>query len=203
MSQRSPQNQRNVNGGAGVARKSASSAKPARAAAANVHVVPASAKDTRKAREAAGTTQNMTKEEKKAAKQARRDLNDRIQAVSNIFMSSDPQYKRLRRTWWGMLIVGLLCVLISWLMIIPNNGGVDLTANERVIAYSVLALAYVSIFAALIFDFMKIRPIRNAARAKAEGLPLKKLNAVLEEATQKVDADRAAREAQKEARRNK
>lgn len=203
MSQRSPQNQRNINGGTGVARKSASSAKPARAAAANVHVVPASAKDTRKAREAAGTTQNMTKEEKKAVKRARRDLNDRIQAVSNIFMTQDPHYARLRRTWWGMLVVGLCCVLVSWLMIIPNNGGADLNETERVMAYSVLALAYISIFAALIFDFMKIRPIRNAARSKAEGMSLKKLNAILEEQTEKLEADKAARQAAKDARHNK
>ena len=203
MSQRSPQNQRNIKGVSGVAHKSASSAKPAREAAANVRVVPATTQATRKQREASGTTQNMSKEQKKAAKRARRELNDRMLAASNVLMSQDPNFSKRRRTWWGMLGVGLICVLIAWVMVIPNNGGADLNEHERFVAYTVLALAYVAIFGAFIFDFVKIRPIRKDARSKAGGMSVKKLDSILETSAREREERNAAKKARRFVRKRK
>ena len=78
-------NQRNQNrAGNGMTRKSAGSAKPARAAAASVRVVPASSKAKRKQLERGEDLSGLTKEEKKARKAELRRQEDRIYAASNV-----------------------------------------------------------------------------------------------------------------------
>ena len=74
MSTRSPQNERNTNPDAkpGYMRKSAASAKPARSAASSVRVVPASSKEKRKQAERGESLAGLSKEEKRARKQAER-----------------------------------------------------------------------------------------------------------------------------------
>ena len=70
MSIRSANNKRVQNREyAGASRKSAASAKPARAAASSVRVVPASAKARRREAEQGESLEGLYKEEKKARKQ--------------------------------------------------------------------------------------------------------------------------------------
>ena len=85
MSTRSPQNERNTNPDAkpGYMRKSAASAKPARSAASSVRVVPASSKEKRKQAERGESLAGLSKEEKRARKQAERLQEDRLYAASN------------------------------------------------------------------------------------------------------------------------
>ena len=104
MSTRSAQNKRTQDklqgeSRQGMARKSASSAKPARAAASSVRVVPASAKAKRAAAERTEDLSGLSKEEKKARKAEIRRQEDRVYTASNALLKEDKDYVRLRRIW--------------------------------------------------------------------------------------------------------
>ena len=185
MSTRSPQNKRTqaqLSGTAtgGMARKSASSAKPARAAASSVRVVPSSSKAKRAAAERGEDLSNLSKEEKKARKAELRRQEDRVYTASNILLKEEPDYPRYRRIWWALVIAGILALVAVWILLaMAEQAGIsaqDVQAAEIVI----IVLAYAAIIAAFIFDFVKIRPIRNACRATAEGMSESKLSAVIE-----------------------
>ena len=145
MSTRSAINKRNQEklqgaSGSGMARKSTSSAKPARPAGGSVRVVPATAKAKRAAAERGEDLSNLSKEEKKARKAELRREEDRIYTASSQLMKEDEDYSRYRRIWWVLLVIGIV---------------------------------------AFIFDFIKIRPIRNACRDKAAGMTAAKLDDVI------------------------
>lgn len=182
MSSRNPQNKRTqekLTGNlSGMARKSASSAKPARPAAGSVHVVPASSKAKRAQAERGEDLSGLTKEEKKARKAEIRRKEDRVYAASDTLMKEDPRYPSLRRIWWILLVVGMVALVGTWVVLLIN--GQQPSEQMGQIQMALLVVAYACIIAALIFDMVKIRPIRNEARATAEGLSEARLNDVLE-----------------------
>ena len=58
-----------------------------------------------------------------------------------------------------------------------------------------IALAYVCIIGGFVYDMVRIRPIRNQARATAEGMSDNKIEDVLDRAARKDAEKRAARDA--------
>lgn len=180
-----------------MARKSASSAKPARAAASSVRVQASSSAARRKQREQGEDLSNLSREEKRARKQERRLQEDRVYSVSNLLMKEDFEYNRHRKVWWGLLIAAIAFIAGTWvsMMIVPTSEG------TLVIPQMVgVVVTYALIIIAFIYDFVKIRPIRNKFRAVAEGMSEAKLNAVLERTAAAEDAKRAAKEAKKSAK---
>lgn len=181
MSTRNPQNKRSqekMQGNlSGMARKSASSAKPARPAASSVRVVASSSKARRAQAERGEDLSNLTKEEKKARKAEIRRQEDRVYAVADTLMKEDPTYPRARRIWWAMVIAGMAALVVTWIALAVMG---ETDPDFRTIQMVLVVLAYACIIGAFIFDFMKIRPIRNAARDEAEGMSESRLNAVLE-----------------------
>lgn len=163
----------------GMARKSASSAKPARAAASSVRVVPSSAKAKRAAAERGEDLSNLSKEEKKARKAELRRQEDRIYTASNALLKEDATYVRFRRVWMALIAVGVIALVGTWvaLMVFGQDGVASGAGQTAQIA--LLVIAYAAIIIALIFDFIKIRPIRNACRATAAGLSDAKLDEVI------------------------
>ena len=122
MSTRSVQNKRTQEKmqGESVAawpRKSASSAKPARAAASSVRVVPASAKAKRAAAERGEDLSNLSKEEKKARKAELRRQEDLIYTAANALLKENEDYTRLRRIWWVLLGVGIAALVGTWVLL--------------------------------------------------------------------------------------
>lgn len=201
MSTRSPQNKRTqaqLQGErTGMARKSASSAKPARAAAGSVRMVASSGKAKRQQMERGEDLSGLSREEKRARKQERRLQEDRVYSVSNLLMKEDFEYNRHRKVWWGLLIAAIAFIAGTWvsMMIVPTSEG------TLVIPQMVgVVVTYALIIIAFIYDFVKIRPIRNKFRAVAEGMSEAKLNAVLERTAAAEDAKRAAKEAKKSAK---
>lgn len=191
MSTRSPMNKRNQeHAGSGMTRKSAGSAKPARAAAASVHVVPASAKDKRKQLERGEDLSGLSREEKKARKAELRRQEDLIYSASNVLMKEDPEYKPRRTKFWIVMALGLVFILIGWALLMVY--GEDSGGMYQKIEFAAIAMAYVCIIGGFIYDMVRIRPIRNQARATAEGMSEAKLNDVIERAMAK-DAERKAR----------
>ena len=98
---------------AGAARKSAASAKPARAAASSVRVVSSSAKARRKEYEQGESLEGLSKAEKKARKQELRAKEDRMYSAANILMKGDEEYRSKRRIFWAFVIGGFIYDLVK------------------------------------------------------------------------------------------
>lgn len=167
----------------GVARKSAASAKPARQAASSVHVVPASSKARRKELEKGESLEGLSKEEKRARKAKQRAKEDRIYTVSNILLKQDEDYTKRRRIWWIVLAIGMVLVVAIWASLYFAPAGMVSSPVQMV----GIVLSYVIILGDFIYDFARIRPLRNMYRAQAEGMSENKLNALIERAAAEED----------------
>ena len=164
----------------GVARKSAASAKPARQAASSVRVVPASSKARRKELEKGENLEGLSKEEKRAKQRAKED---RIYTVSNILLKQDEDYTKRRRIWWAVLAIGMVLVVAIWASLYFAPAGMVSSPVQMV----GIVLSYVVILGDFIYDFVRIRPLRNMYRAQAEGMSDNKLNAVIERSAAEED----------------
>ena len=193
MSTRSAQNKRTQDklqgeSRQGMARKSASSAKPARAAASSVRVVPASAKAKRVAAERTEDLSGLSKEEKKARKAEIRRQEDRVYTASNALLKEDKDYVRLRRIWWVLLGIGIVALIGTWVLLaVLGQDAANMKAAQTAQMAMIIA-AYAAIIAAFIFDFIKIRPIRNACRATAAGMSDAKLDEVIARSMKEKDS---------------
>lgn len=179
----------------GVARKSAASAKPARAAASSVRVVPASSKARRKEIEKGEDLSNLSKEEKRERKAKQRAQEDRIYTVSNILLKRDEDYLKRRKVWWGLLGAGMVLVVVVWVSLYAASQAAS--KQMGTIQMVGIVLAYVVIIGAFIYDFARIRPLRNLYRSQAEGMSENKLNSFIEREAAEEDRRRAEREAKK------
>lgn len=193
MSTRSANNKRNQEklqgtSGSGMARKSTSSAKPARPAGGSVRVVPATAKAKRAAAERGEDLSNLSKEEKKARKAEIRRQEDRVYTASNALLKEDKDYVRLRRIWWVLLGIGIVALIGTWVLLaVLGQDAANMKAAQTAQMALIIA-AYAAIIAAFIFDFIKIRPIRNACRATAAGMSDAKLDEVIARSMKEKDS---------------
>ena len=170
MTQRNPMNDRyQTDEHQGQTRKSAASAKPKSKAAASVRVQP---------------TQK-TKQQKKAEQKAARAKQSQIDR--QYYNPPTPQYKRLRKIWWGLLIGAIALTALSWVgrSFLPEVG-----------TYISLGLAYACIIGALYVDFSKIRKVRRAYQEEMMSKKSKEMRAA--EKQQKA-AQRAAKQKVEEA----
>lgn len=202
MSQRSPMNPRNQNDGAtGFSKRSAARAKPARDAAATVRVQRSSGAGHSGSASGSRGTADMTKEQRKEARRVARDEEDRQATVVNILLKKDDTYRARRRVWWILIIAGLVLTGLSWLlMFVLPGASADLTTSMGIASVVVLVGAYIGIIGAFIFDFVRIRPLRDATEAQVRGMTNKRRQAVLDEDYAALEADQAEREASKHAR---
>lgn len=196
MSQRSPMNKRNQperERTSGMARRSASSAKPARAAASSVRVIPAKSKARRAQRERGESLAGLSKEEKRARRAEERRFEDRVYSATEFLLKEQPVYKQRRRTWWTMLGIAGVLALVSLVLFFVLN--ISETRPELVTGgFVVLVCAYALLFVAVGYDFIRIRPVRNEVRATVEGMSENKLDAVLERAArERAERDEKAR----------
>lgn len=204
MSTRSPMNKRTqeqMREGkkSGVARKSAGSAKPARPAAASVRVVSSSAKTRRKQAERGESLAGLSREEKRARKREERAREDRVYTASTALMKQDPEYIKNRRVFWAIMAVGIVFIVLGW--VVMSVYGSHPEGTPLIMQYGFIGVAYVAIIASFIYDFVKIRPLRNESRAKAEGLSEGRLNALLERTAAEEDARRAEKKSRKDKKR--
>ena len=184
MSTRSPMNKRS--------QTKEASAKPARAAASSVHVVSSSSKSRRKELEKGESLAGLSREEKRARKQELRAKDDRIYTVSTLLTQDDEDYKKRRRLWWMLLGLGMLTILILWVWLFMGGTNGKVQTLPQIIA---IVFAYAVIIVAFIYDFVRIRPLRNMYRAKAEGMTDKQMTALIEKAAAEEDRKRAEKAA--------
>lgn len=188
MSQRSPFNKRNQPqtqeekkaSSAGMTRKSPTKAKPVREAAGSVRVVA-----KKKNPDGSTSTVGMTKEEKKEVRRAEREEEDVFNTLTNAMLKRDELYTSRRRIWWVFLALGLVFVVASFASgYIGSSDGsnmYDLSTTGGILSVVSLVLAYVFIITSLVYEWMKIRPLRNETQNKIAGLSHKKRRATLAE----------------------
>lgn len=171
MSQRNPMNERyQTDERKGQTRKSAASAKPKTKAASSVRVQ--------------STTK--TPKEKKAARKAQ-ERQDRSTA-NKYYQPESPEYKRLRKIWWILLIGAIIATALSFYLRMQAENNEALYTASTVI----LVAGYIAIVCALILDFTKIRKMRKAYQAEMVALEKKKSKQL-----KKLEAE-AAKAAEKE-----
>lgn len=176
----------------GVARKSAASAKPARAAASSVRVVPASSKARRQEREQGESLEGLSREEKRARRRELRIQEDNVMTASNILMKEDDEYRAKHRIFWVLMAVGVVGIVLEWLLLV---GLFSFLAQDvlNVLSIACIVLAYAFVIAAFVFDLVKIRPIRNFYRAQVSGMTDRRVVEIIEKSAEEAEAKKAAK----------
>lgn len=203
MSQRSPFNKRNQpqtedekKSSSGITRKSPTKAKPVREAASSVRVVA-----KKKNPDGSTSTVGMTKEEKKEIRRAEREEEDIFNSLTNAMLKADELYTSRRRMWWVFLGLGLVFVVaafVSGYIGAPDGSNMyDLSTTGGVLSVVSLVLAYVFIITSLVYEWMKIRPIRNEKQDKVTSLSPKKRRAMLADLYEADERKRAEKKSAK------
>lgn len=198
MSQRSATNPRNTNRDeqvTGMARKSASSAKPATANSGTVRVVATSGKEKREQMEKGENLEGLSKEEKKARKAERRQEEDRILAASDALMKADPIY--VHRNFISWIIMAISIVGLVAMLIISN-----LSDSSSTLQIVCLVIGYGGLIVAIIYDMVRVRPIRNQYQTIAASMSESKLDSVLEKAAADEERKNLEKEAKKKAKKD-
>lgn len=170
---------------AGFERRSAARAKPTREASAGVRVVSSKGKPKKS---------QMTKEEKKAERKREREIEDRRYNVSQMILEENEEYKRMRKIWWIFLIAGVVLMVIALGLygMVTSSGNPDTTMSF--LAMGSMVAAYIVVICGLIFDWVKIRPLRKEASDRAQSMTDKRLRTKL---VQKAKKDEAEKERKK------
>lgn len=203
MSQRSPFNKRNQpqtedekKSSSGITRKSPTKAKPVREAAGSVRVVA-----KKKNPDGSTSTVGMTKEEKKEVRRAEREEEDIFNSLTNAMLKADELYTSRRRVWWVFLGLGLVFVVaafVSGYIGAPDGSNMyDLSTTGGVLSVVSLVLAYVFIITSLVYEWMKIRPIRNEKQDKVTSLSPKKRRTMLADLYEADERKRAEKKSAK------
>lgn len=189
MSQRSannPRTQKTMKGEAtGTAKKSAARAKPATQAAGTV-------------RHVSSTKAPATKEEQRQRRDAERAADDDLSVVTQYLSKQDAEYTKRRRVWWVLIIAGLAFTVISAILMyaFPTTSG-DTATPTGAISLACLVIAYIGIIGALIYDLVRVRPLRNKAEEKARSLTPKKRQEIIDAEARAEAERRAAKKAKK------
>lgn len=203
MSQRSPFNKRNQpqtedekKSSSGITRKSPTKAKPVREAASSVRVVA-----KKKNPDGSTSTVGMTKDEKKEVRRAEREEEDIFNSLTNAMLKADELYTSRRRMWWVFLGLGLVFVVAAFAsgyIGAPDGSNMyDLSTTGGVLSVVSLVLAYVFIITSLVYEWMKIRPIRNEKQDKVTSLSPKKRRAMLADLYEADERKRAEKKSAK------
>lgn len=195
MSMRNPQNERYTvereGRSQGGSKPRAASAKPASKAAASVRTT--SKPKPKNAKQRAMAEMNMSKEEKRAIRAKEREADNIAYTAVDILTRKDEKYKKLRRTWWVLLVLAVVFTVLSWATMTMN---VPMAVNV-----AALILAYAAIIGALVMDFTVVRKCRNKHRDKVATMTRKQQERlILEEQTLAAARD-AAKKAKKEAKK--
>ena len=159
-------------------RSSAASARPARDRAGSVRTSADKPKS------------EMTKEEKRAAREKQREEEDVIYDAKKAMLEAMPEYKRTQRIWWATLIAGILCTVASWGTLQAAGGQEAATGNVAMFSIALMVLAYALVIGAFIYDLVKVRPLRNKADAKLTGMTKKRMRKFAEEEAERKAAEK-------------
>ena len=178
----------------GFSRSSAAKAKPAREAGASVRTGSGSG-----SRSSSSIGGGETKEEKRERRRLEREETDLRTRAYDLVLKSMPDYRRTDHTFWIVVGVGMVFAVASVVEMYAFGQVEDVLSTQGLIATGTLAVAYVCIIGAIIYDFAKRRPLRKRAQAQVNSLSEKKLVELFEQER----AAQLARQIAKDARKKK
>ncbi len=175
----------------GFTRRSVTRARPAREAASGVRVV-SSEKVRRGTQTSSGKSESeMTKEERRAARNARRDDEDRRATASRILLDQRPEFKKSQHVWWALIGSGLVITLITWsITYFRPEAATNPGSPAGIVMLVAIVLAYVAIIASFVYDWRKVRPLRRAVDAEVASMSSKKVIALLESDARRHELER-------------
>ena len=192
MSMRSANNKRTQNREyTGATRRSAGSAKPARAAASSVRVVASTSKQRRQERERGESLEGLSREEKRARKRELRARDDRVYNVANIMVKQDADYKKRRIVFWTLIGIGVVILIALWFTMFSSDEAA--AAGPSTVQIVGMVLAYAAVIGSIVYDFVRIRPLRNYYHAQAEGMTDAKIVAYLERVAMEREAKKSGK----------
>ena len=173
-------------------RRSAASSKPSREAAAGVRVVTSTGKVKAKSQ--------MTKEERKAERKREREIEDQRYTLSQAVLKENPEYQQKHKIWFRFLIVGvtLMVIALSLFGLVSQQGG---NAPQWLSVASIVSMiaAYAVVIGGMIYDWRKVKPLRDEAARKTNSMSEKRVRMALD----KKAAEQAAAEEAKKAAKGK
>lgn len=178
----------------GFSRSSAAKARPAREAGASVRTGSSSG-----SRSSSFVGDGETKEEKRERRRLEREETNLRTRAYDLVLKSMPDYRRTDRTFWIVVGVGMVFAVASVVEMYAFGQVEDVLSTQGLIATGTLAVAYVCIIGAIIYDFAKRRPLRKRAQAQVNSLSEKKLVELFEQER----AAQLARQIAKDARKKK
>lgn len=172
-----------------LGKRTAANAKPASEAGASVRTGSGKSK---------ANLATMSKEQKKAEKQRRREEEDIRTRAYDIALRSNKDYKKTERVWWVLLGIGFAMTILSLILAYAFPTEASSTDSvQGILAIASLVLAYVFIIGGFVYDLVKRRPFRKAAERKVQGMTDKKLAELFEADRQRRIADEEDRAAKK------
>ena len=155
----------------GFTRRSAAKAKPSRQAAAGVQVVRTSGGS--KTSKPKG---EQTKEERKAERKHDREIGDLRYNVTQQILEEREDYQRAHKMWWKFLIGGvILMVAAIGLYMAVSNMKSSAPEWMGVLGIVTMVAAYGVVIAGLVYDWVKVRPIRREVDAYVQSMSEKRL----------------------------
>ncbi|MDR2197582.1 MAG: hypothetical protein LBO07_06440 [Coriobacteriales bacterium] len=216
MSQRNPMNQRyQGEGPSGQTRKSATSAKPASAAASSVHVKKKPVTDAEKR----AARKQREKEQARKAEERQRRQRAREQALAeareseaepepkkkknplsgiigvNPNVPNSEEYRKWRRVYWILMVIGIVAVAVLMFYYLRIN------STTTPFFFVFITIAYGAIIGALIIDFTKVKPLIRAAKSGTNKAKTPKQLKHQQEAAAEAARIEAARKAARATRR--
>ena len=144
------------------------------------------------------------KEARKEEKRRQREEEDFRQRGYDLILRSNEEYRRTDRTWWILIGIGFGMTIVSLILVWAFPA--DSTNYQTIVGIASVAslvLAYGLIIGAFVYDWRVRRPVRKAAERKVAGYSDKKLAELFEEQRRRENAAEAARQAEKEAARQR
>ncbi len=156
----------------GFTRRSAASGKPAREAAAGVRMVTADGKTKSKSK--------LTKEERKAERKREREIEDQRYTLSQAVLKENEEYNRKHKIWLRFLIAGIVLMVLALslygLVVQQGQNAPEALAISSIV---VMVLAYIVVIAGMVYDWRKVRPLRNDAEKRVSSMSDKRVRSAL------------------------
>ncbi len=184
-------------------RSSAAGAKPSREAASTVRAASSSSSADMGGMGGGlfgGGSSPVQKEARKEEKRRQREEEDFRQRGYDLILRTNEEYRRTDRTWWILIGVGFGMTIVSLILVwaFPADS-TDYQTVVGIASVASLVLAYGLIIGAFVYDWRVRRPVRKATERKVAGYSDKKLAELFEAERRREHAAQAARQAEKEA----
>ena len=119
---------------------------------------------------------DVSKEVAKAERKHDREISDLRYNVSQKLLEEREDYQKVHKTWFKFLIAGVvLMVLAIGLYLVVSNMGTDAPEILGILGLITMASAYIVVIVGLIYDWRKIRPLRNEVDAYVKSMSEKRL----------------------------